>query len=785
MRKIIQLFILLITLSGFSQRKYTISGIITDSQNGETLLGAAVILKGTSIGTITNEYGFYSITASQENYTLIVSYLGYKTIEKKITLQDDLKFNVELKEDANQLQEIVLTVEESKKLNLREPQMSVSKLKTNTIKKMPAVLGEIDIIKSIQLLPGVTNNGEGSAGFNVRGGAVDQNLVLLDEAVVYNTSHLFGFFSVFNTDAVKDIALYRGTIPAHYGGRISSVLDVHQKEGNKKQFKLTGGIGAVSSRLTAELPLFKGKGSFLVAGRSSYIHLFLKEDQAAFYDLNLKGNYEINEKNKIFLSGYLGRDSFELSKTIESSYGNITGNLRWNYILNDRLFSNLSLIYSSYDYELDLNFAKFNWIAGINNLNLKYDLEYYINDKVTFDFGSSVIDYTLNPGEIKPTATDSSINEIKLDEQHAFEAGIYASMEHKVLNNLTLSYGVRWSYFDRVGKQSIPIYANNQPIVFNSTLGIYEEGEQIGVVDYGKGKSIKNFSNLEPRLGLAYQLNDNSSFKVGYSRTAQYLHLLSNTQSATPLDVWMPSGNYIKPQLSDQYAIGYFRTFNNKMFSLELEGYYKTVNNRIDYIEGAELIGNNTIETEILSGEMRAYGLEVLFRKSQGKLTGWLAYTLSKAEQRTPGGRAGGFGIANGDWYLASHDRTHDFSLTGSYQFDDKWNFGANLAFQTGRPVTYPTGQFQYQGLSFANYGPRNSERLPSYHRLDLSATWRPNRNPEKRWKGEWVFSLYNVYNRKNAASITFDQNRLTGRNQATRTAIFGIIPSITYNFKF
>lgn len=776
---------------GFSQEKFTISGTLKDANNGETLLGATIFLKNTTRGTITNQYGFYSLTAPQGNYTLVVSYLGYKTIEHKISLHKNVKFNAELKEDNDNLDEVVITAGKTKQVNLKTPQMSVAKLSAKTIKSIPTILGEVDIIKSIQLLPGVTNAGEGASGFNVRGGAEDQNLVLLDEAVIYNTSHLFGFFSVFNIDAVKDIKLYKGGIPAHFGGRVSSVLDVRQKDGNSKNLKLSGGIGIISSRLTVEGPTFKDKGSFLVSGRTSYAHLFMKLNEETknnsikFYDLNFKTNYKINDNNRLYLSGYLGNDDINFGSSFNNTYGNLTGNLRWNHIFTDKLFTNLSLIYSKYNYNLKINRDGIDWKSDIKNYNLKYDVGYYLSDKYKLNFGVSGIYYNFNPGNLNPLNATSGVNRRKLDNKFAIETGIYAGLEHTISDKFTARYGLRYSNFWRLGKQTLREYTNNLPVIYNENLGIYERATSIGETAYGTGKTIKSFGNLEPRLALSYQLNEKSSVKGSYNRTSQYLHLISNTASATPLDVWVPSGKFIKPQLADQYAVGYFRNFKNNMFSIEAETYYKTVKNRVDYINGADLIAQNNIETEILIGESRSYGLELLLRKNRGKFTGWLSYTLAKAEQRTPGGAAGGLGINNGKWYNTPYDRTHDVSFTGNYKLNEKWSFSSNFIFQTGRPVTYPNGRFEYNGLSIATYSNRNANRLPAYHRLDISATLTPRKNKTRKWKSEWVFGIYNLYGRKNAASITFGQNTTTGISEATRTSIFGITPAITYNFKF
>ncbi|MFV0541797.1 MAG: TonB-dependent receptor [Aestuariibaculum sp.] len=791
MKHVCLTFFLFIGLLSQAQEKHSISGTIKDAGNGETLLGATVYLKDTNYGVTTNEYGFFSLTAPKGSYTLIISYVGYENITQSLTLNTDQKLNFELKELATALDEVIITAEESEQVSIKKPQMSVAKLNAQTIKEMPVVLGEADVIKSIELLPGVTKNGEGSAGFHVRGGAADQNLVLLDEAIIYNTSHFYGFFSVFNADAIKNIQLYKGDIPAKFGGRVSSVLDVRQKDGNSKQFAMSGGIGLISSRLALESPLFSDKGSFLIAGRTSYAHLFMplieniEDSKISFYDLNLKTNYQFNDKNRLYLSGYFGRDVFDFNNIIQNNYGNATGNLRWNHVFNDRLFSNLSFIYSKYDYNIILDFVELDWTADITNFNIKYDFGYYVNNNLTLDFGISGLTYNVNPGEIKPSSETSAVNYRKLDEKRAFETAAYISAEHQISDKLTFNYGLRLSNFYRLGGQSVANYANNKPVVYNDERDIYERSEQTGETYYKKGRSIKTFANLEPRFGLSYQLNEQSSVKASYTRSTQYLHLLSNTSSVTPLDVWTPSGRYIKPQKSNQYALGYYRNLKDNEYTVEVETYYKQIDNRIDYIDGSDLIGNNTIETEILNGEARAYGLELLLRKNKGDFTGWLAYTLSKSEQRTFGGSAGGPGINGGNWYNTPYDRTHDVSLTGIYKLNDKWSLSSNFVIQTGRPVTYPNGQYEYEGLSVATYSNRNEDRLPLYHRLDVSAIYKPNKRPEKRWKSEWVFGVYNLYGRKNAASISFNQDRYTGINEAMKLSIFGIIPSITYNFKF
>jgi hypothetical protein len=745
-----------------AQDSFTLSGTISDSKSNETLIGVSIYVK--------------------------ISYLGFTEVTEEIILESNIKRNFQLNEDGLQLNEIVVT-ENPNKINVQKAEMSVNKLSIATIKKMPAVLGEVDIIKSILTLPGVTNAGEGQSGFNVRGGAADQNLILLDEATIYNSSHLFGFFSVFNADAIKDLKLYKGGIPARFGGRVASVLDIYQKEGNSKDFNLSGGIGLISSRLMAEGPIVKDKASFLVAGRSSYAHLFLKlsdnKNTAYFYDLNTKLSYNINDNNSLYLSGYFGRDVFSLNKSFVNTYGNSVLNIRWNHLFSDKLFSNASVIYSDYYYGLKLDFIGFNWDSGIKNYNIKYDFKHYLSNKTKLTYGLNAIYYDFNPGKIVPTDSSSGINPNQLDKKYAFEPAIYMDAEQKVTEKLSVNYGLRYSMFYRLGNQEINTYANNEAVVFNQDLQIYEKATPTGSVNYGKNQTIASFDNLEPRLAISYTLNESSSVKASYNRMSQYLHLISNTQSPTPLDVWAPSDNFLKPQILDQYAIGYFKNLSNGKYTLEVESFYKNIKNRLDYIDGADLIANNAIEQVVLSGKARAYGLEILARKNEGKLSGWVSYTLSRSEQQTPGRNASETGINNGEWYKTGWDKLHNLSVTGMYQLNEKWSFGTLFSLQSGQPVTYPNGQYTYQGLSIPSYGLRNENRLPTYHRLDISATLIPEKNKNRKWYGEWVFGIYNVYSRKNAASISFRQNQDSGNNEAVRLSIFGIVPSVTYNFKF
>ena len=791
------LLFLLVSLSNFAQQRFTLSGVVTEASSNETLIGVTVGIKELKTGVITNEYGFYSITLPEGVYEVQLSYIGFKDITQTISLSQNTKFNFELAEEMQQLEEVVVA-EDVEKINIRRPEMSVNTLAAQTIKKIPVLLGEADVIKSIVLLPGVSNAGEGSSGFNVRGGAVDQNLILLDEATIFNSSHLFGFFSVFNPDAIKDVKLFKGGIPARYGGRVSSVLEIFQKEGNSKDLKVSGGIGAVASRLLIEGPLKKDKAAFLIGGRSSYAHLFLPlfdvDNRAYFYDLNTKLNYKISDKDNIFLSGYFGRDVFTISESFSNTYGNTLVNFRWNHLLSDKLFSNLSLIYSDYFYGLELDFVGFEWDSGIQNFNLKYDLKHYLNENFKANYGLNNIYYRFNPGKIKPNSPDSGILEEQLTVKFANEFAAYIDIEHNITDQLSAEYGFRLSHFIRFGQDQLNVYENDNPINFNPLSLVYEEAEPIASIDPGRGSNLANFTNFEPRLALAYTFEGGkSSIKTSYTRLAQYLHLLSNTSSPTPLDVWAPSGPFIKPQLLDQYAFGYFRDIKNGAYSLEIETFYKDIQNRIDYIDGANLIANNNIERVILNGQSRAYGLEFLLRKSTGRFQGWLAYTLSKSEQRTPGravNPANGIfseetGINFGEWYNTPYDKPHDLAVFGTYELNDKWSVNTNFVYQTGQPTNFPVGQFEFQGLTVPVFGLRNVERLPDYHRIDISATLRPRKNLRRKLQSEWVFSVYNLYNRRNAASINFRRNQDTGVNEAIRTSIFGIVPAITYNFKF
>ena len=782
------LFFILYAFMAQGQESSTLSGTITDLETNETLIGATIYIAETSNGTSSNEYGFYSITLPNGNYTIRIDYIGYKSEKLEVVIQENKRLNIALPPDSEKLDDLIIT-QNTKKIAIRKPEMSVNQLTANEIKKMPVVLGESDILKSLLQLPGVTNAGEGASGFNVRGGSAGQNLILLDEATVFNSSHLFGFFSVFNSDAIKDLKLYKGGIPARYGGRASSVLEIHQRNGNSNNYQASGGIGLISSRLLVEGPLVKEKASFLVAGRASYAHLFLKltdnKSAAYFYDLNTKLSYKINENNNLYLSGYFGRDVFKFDQMLNNQFGNTMINLRWNHIFNEQLFANTSLIYSDYYYGLDLDLVGFRWDSGIKNFNFKYDFTHFASENLKLKYGLNAIYYDFNPGKVYPTSSNSPINSKELEQKHAFEPSLYLEAEHYLSEKFSINYGLRYTSFYRLGSETINYYLNDQPLSYDADLQTYQEGQIIGTKKYTSGERIQDFHNLEPRLALSFAFTPEQSVKASYNRMTQYIHLISNTAAPTPLDIWTPSGPYLKPEIVDQIALGYFKNFNEGRYSIETEVFYKKGKNKVDYIDGAELVANDAIERTLLNGRSRAYGAEFLIRKNSGKLTGWIAYTLSKSEQQTPGRNATEQGINKGNWYRSTYDKLHDLSITASYELNDKWTFSSSLSLQSGRPITYPNAQYDYLGLRIPSFDDRNSNNLPAFHHLDISAIYNPNPTATKRWKGEWVFGIYNLYNRKNAASISFRESDYIGQNESVKMSIFGIVPSVTYNFKF
>ncbi len=774
----------------FSQANYTISGYLKDAKDGESLIGATVIVEGTGNGAVSNTYGYYSITLAEGNYTLIVSYIGYQTQRKEVSLTSNQKLDFEMGLEGQELEEVVITSEALDE-NVNRIGMSVEKMDSRIIKKIPAFLGEADVVNSIKTLPGVSTVGEGASGFNVRGGGVGQNLVLLDEAVVYNSSHMLGFFSVFNPDAVKDLKLYKGGIPARYGGRISSILDIQMKEGNSKKLGVQGGVGTIFSRIAVEAPIVKDKSSFILAARRSYIDVLarpfvdvLSEGGALnFYDITGKVNYKFSDRDRIYLSGYIGRDNFKFDANQGFSWGNATATFRWNHLMSDRLFMNLSGIYADYDYELEFGedeSDKFQWKSRIRTLTVKPDFSWYLNSNNEISFGGELIRYDFNPADATTVSQNQETN-ISLDERFSYEGALYIGNKQKFGNRFSAEYGLRWSTFYYVGPGSVYEY------------GYAEPGKRrpvVGITEAESGEVVSSYNYFEPRIALRYRLSETSSVKASYNRMAQYIHLISNRTASIPLDVWQPSTNNITPQVGDQIALGYFQNFRNNEYEFSVEAYYKETQNQIEYIDGADLLINEFLEGDLLSGQGRAYGLEFLVRKVKGKLTGWASYTLAKTELKTEG-------INNFEWYPTRFDQRHNFKVTAIYTFNERWSLSSNFAFISGTPSTWPTDRYEVQGYLIPHNGnnTRNNLRIPAYHRLDVSVTL----NGKKEKKGRprknqdyWVFGLYNVYGRQNPFSIYFTQG--TDRpaagtpidSKGVQVAIIGsIVPAFSYNFKF
>ncbi|WP_232296834.1 TonB-dependent receptor [Microscilla marina] len=763
-------------------RFYTISGTITDQSNGEALIGATVYIPSLGKGIATNSYGFFALRLAPGKYKVQVSYIGFQSKHYQINLEASKTLNVELPVDKNELATVVIT-DRGINEHVTSLEVSTNRLDIEEIKSMPAFLGEVDVLQSIRALPGVSSIGEGASGFNVRGGAADQNLILLDEAIVYNSAHLLGLFSVFNPHSVKDVKIYKGAIPPNYGGRLSSVLDIRQKEGNTKRFSGEGGVGFVTSRLMLETPIVKDKSALLVAARRSYADLFLKlssdqdirDTQLYFYDLNLKFNYAIDKKNRLYVSGYFGRDVAKIGKLFSFSWGNRTATIRWNHLFNSQLFSNVSLIFSDYNYKLGVlptntNGLEFEWVAGISSYQLKNDLTWFINPRHTLDFGISGIGYYFQPGQV-----DSETSSVKTASERALETAIYANYKQQINKKLTLSYGVRLSAFLSLGERNVRTYLPGQPRR-NATV--------IGQRRYGNNEVVANYWGLEPRLSLRWQFKPKTALKASYARNRQYIHLVSNTTAPLPTDIWKSSDPYIRPLTSDQVALGIFHVIASPALELSAEVYYKKMYDLIDYRNGVNLLLNEYLETELLSGDGRAYGLELMVRKNTGKFRGWLSYTLARSERKIdsdfPEDR-----VNNGAYYPADYDRTHLLNLTTTYDFNKRVSLSANFTLSTGRPVTFPSAKYQFMGSTVLDYSTRNQNRIPSYHRLDLSLTLKGKPKRKRRWKGEWVFSVYNVYARRNAYSIYFIGDG-TAQNEATRLSILGgLFPSITYNFKF
>ena len=760
----ISFLLLLSTTLLLAQSKYTVNGTVKEKSSGETLIGVNImVVDKPSIGVTTNEYGFYSLSLPEGSYTLRFSYIGYEEELIPLELKSNVTVNIDLS-DGITLQEVVVSSKKEDD-NLTTTAMGTEMINMKTIAKVPVLFGEKDLVKTIQLMPGLKSNGEGSNGFSVRGGATDQNLILLDEAPVYNASHLLGVFSTFNGDAIKDATIIKGNSPSQFGGRLSSVLDVKMKEGNNKTYHASGGIGLISSRLTLEGPIQKEKSSFIISGRRTYADLFarmssdFKDIELYFYDLNAKANFAINDKNKIYFSGYLGKDVLAASGLFGSDWGNITGTLRWNSVLSSKLFSNTSLIYSNYDFNVGFKGgeSEVNFNSNIKDLNLKQDFSFFPNVNNTIRFGFNVIHHMITPTKAKGTDIVSDKKSRK-----GLENAVYINNSFRASDKINLDYGLRFSFYSILG---------------GDTYNIYQKNELIESIELDKGEIGKTYYNLEPRVSMNYRVNKTVSLKIGYARNVQNLHLMSNSTGGSPTDQWIGNSYNIKPEIADQISLGFSKNFNDNMFELNLETYYKTMQNQIDYKDGADINTVPDIESELLFGKGRAYGLEVLLRKNKGRFTGWLGYTLSKTERQING-------INYGDWYNAKHDRTHDLTAVGIYELNPRWTLSGTFIYTTGNAVTFPTGKYVLNGITIYQYDRRNADRMPATHRLDLSATYEV---PTKgKYQSSWSFGLYNVYGRQNPYSIDFKENKDNPQKiDAVQTSLFQWIPSITYNFNF
>jgi hypothetical protein len=752
-----------------AQVSYTFSGTIRDKETGEILIGASVIVGDLkTVGVSSNAYGFYSLTVPEGTHIVLVQFIGYRTPVDTILFNKDMTINFNLSPDLIRIHEVVVSGERSNK-NVTSTEMSSNKLEVHEIQSIPVLLGEKDILKTIQLLPGIQAAGEGSTGFYARGGGIDQNLIMLDEATVYNSSHLLGFLSVFNSDAVKDVKVMTGGIPAEYGGRLSSVLDIRTNDGNTKEYTGTGGVGLLASRLTFGGPIVRDEGSFNISARRTYADLFLRLSSDTtvnraslyFYDLNAKANYTVGVQDRVYLSGYFGRDNFAYPNTFGFNWGNETGTLRWNHIFADHLFSNTSLIYSNYEYSNNVTSgtSQFTITSGIQDENFKTDFQYFANAQSNVKFGINSIYHTFLPGTVTATS-GSSFNGITIPNRYALENAAYIAHELEVLEGFKIDYGLRFSLFSLYGPSQVKTYDQN--------------GDVLKTTSYASGQLIKNYSGLEPRISANVLLDETSSMKASYTRTAQHLHLLSNSITSNPSDLWVPSSNNVKPQFADQVALGYFRNFEDNEFEASLELYYKNMQNQIDYKNGADLQLNPDVEALLSYGRGWSYGAELLIRKKYGPITGWVGYTLSKTEEQFAD-------INNGLPFPARQDRTHDISIVGIYEYSKVWTFSATWVYNTGNAVTFPSGNYLLEQVRLVPYyTERNGYRMPAYHRLDLSATW--TLGP----KSNLNFSLYNAYDRMNAYSIYFQRDpNNPNLTQAVQTTFFPIIPSATYNFNF
>ncbi|MBA3901079.1 MAG: TonB-dependent receptor [Bacteroidetes bacterium] len=772
MRLISCFLLLVISASVFAQDNVTISGKIRDKETGEELIGATVFVEELKTGAVADFDGFYSITLQSGYYTLRFNFIGYEPVLKEVKLLQNEHLNIVLSQSSNQLAAVEVSAFRNDE-NVKSAEMGVIKLNAAEMKTIPVLFGESDVMKTLTLMPGVATTGDGNTGLYVRGGGPDQNLILMDGAPLYNASHLLGFFSVFNGEALDDVTLYKGGIPANYGGRISSVLDVKLRDGNKEKLTTSGGLGLISSRLTLEGPLVKDKSSFIISGRRTYADQFLRFSKNEtinnsilyFYDMNFKMDYKISEKDKIFFSGYHGRDVFDYNEMLSFDWGNTAGTLRWNHIFNDKLLMNTSLIYSKYDYSFNIfiDESEVTLFSGIEDVNLKVDWDWFPNDNNKVKFGISTILHDFSMPSFRSNIED--MESMDVPNKNAIETGIYIQNEQKLTERLSVNYGLRYSIFNLRGPGEVYDYDDEVERVTDTT-------------SYKSDHIYKSYGGLEPRLSLVYLLDEHSSVKMSYNRGLQYLHLLSNTSAGSPSDLWIPVSNVIRPQIGNQFSTGYFRNFLDNMFETSVEVYYKTMDNIVDYKNGANILFNPTIETELLFGRGWAYGTEFFIKKRVGAFTGWVGYTISRSMRQIEG-------INNDKAYPQRYDRTHDLNILLSYAINPKWTLSGTWIYATGNPVTFPVGQYEYEGRLVSFYTERNAHRLPAYHRMDLSATYNPKKQG-KRFHSSWNFSIFNVYARENPFMITFRESEINpGRQEAVRTALFRIVPSVTWNFKF
>ncbi|HTI90798.1 MAG TPA: TonB-dependent receptor [Puia sp.] len=772
MRSMLLLFLSVMSLGLSAQVKHTISGSVKAKATGESIIRATVIVSGKNIGVTTNDYGYYSLTLPEGKYTLVISSVGRQS---KIT-DVDLKENIQLEtllEEQGQLQNVVVTAQSSRGRTIRGTQMGVEHISTAEIRSVPVLFGERDVLKTLQLLPGVKSVAEGNSGLSVRGGGTDQNLILLDEAPVYNASHLLGFFSTFNSDAIKDVTLYKGDMPAQYGGRLSSVVDVRMNEGNNQDYHVTGGVGLISARINVEGPIEKDKSSFLFTARRTYADMFLKlsndstknKNSLYFYDLNAKLNFTLSHRDKLYVSGYFGRDELSSADIFGINWGNATATVRWNHSFGPRLFSNTSLIYSDYNYKLKINNNGSDFLvrSELRDLNLKEELQWYLSPRSTLRLGFNSIHHSMTPGVLDSQGASSGVNDTAFQRRYGLENAVYISNDWKASERVNVTYGARLEAFSAIGKGDF--------------VNVAPSGQVTDTVHNGSGQILKTYVNPEFRFGVSYQLDPNTSLKASYAGNTQNMHLISSGSAGLPTDRWVLSNKMIRPERSHQVSVGYYKNLRDDKYEVTVEAYYKALQNQIDYRDGADVLSNGTIETELLYGKGRAYGVEWLLRKKQGRLTGWIGYTLSKSEKKIDG-------INNDQWYNAYQDRTHDISIVGMYKLDRKWLLSASWVYNTGNAVSFPSGKYKSDGRTVYYYSERNGYRMPAYHRLDLSTTVQLKQT--KKFSSELAFGIYNAYARNNAFIITFRDNKTDpDKTEAVQTTLFSAVPFISYNFKF